>query len=312
MLQAVELARSWRTLPSPTPEAERTVLVARVMVGAFYMVGYAGWATVGAIAGETLAVARESGDPAAIIDALVVGLQIEIMTRDGRQPDDLRAAAREALQLATDLDDPGRLSWVQSALAMIEAREDPAAAEVWMEGATEAARRSGNPSALAGTLQMRGRVASLTDRQLEAQRWFRGAQAQYEAMGDTRFAMSAQSELAHALRRSGAIDEAEAEYRQSILGWQRTGNRGAVANQLESLAFTAQARGDGPRAARLFGAAEALRESAGDPMTDIERVEYEAEVDRLRGLLDLETFSDAWAEGRRLTSEAAVAFAVSG
>jgi len=311
MRQAVELARSWRTLPSPTPEADRTVLVARVLVGAFYMVGYAGWAAVGSIAGEALSVARESGDSAAIFDALVLGVQIEIMTGGGRRPDDLRTAAREALQLATDLDDPWRLAWVQSALAMIEAREDPAAAEGWMEGATEAARRSGNPSALAGTLQMRGRVASRADKQLDAQRWFREAQAEYEAMGDIRFAFSAQSELAHALRRSGAIDDADAEYRRSILGWQRNGNRGAVANQLESLAFTARARGEGPRAVRLLGAAEVLREATGNPMTDVERVEYEAEVNRLRGLLDPATFSDAWAEGRRMTSEAAVAFAVS-
>jgi hypothetical protein len=56
------------------------------------------------------------------------------------------------------------------------------------------------------------------------------------------------SELGHALRRDGRLDEAEAVYRQSIHGWQRTGNRGAVANQVESFALVALARGDGVRA----------------------------------------------------------------
>jgi hypothetical protein len=123
--------------------------------------------------------------------------------------------------------------------------------------------------------------------------------------------MSSRSELAHSLRRAGALDEADAEYRQTIVGWQRTGNRGAVANQLESLAFTAIARGAGTKAAQLFGAAEALREGSGDPMTVDERREYEAEVDRLRGLLDAAALGDAWAEGRSLTAVEAVALAVS-
>ena len=47
-------------------------------------------------------------------------------------------------------------------------------------------------------------------------------------------------------------------------------------------------------------------------MTAMERVEYDAEVERLRGRLDAAAFADAWAEGRRLTTDDAVALAVSG
>lgn len=312
MREALEVLRQWRSTPSPMPEAERTLLGARVMVAAFNMSGYAGWSAVGAIGDETIAVARASGDRAAITDALVLSLQTEIMTRGGQQTDGLRAAGMEALQLATDLDDPLRQSTVLTGLAMIDAQADPDAAEAWIERAFAAAERSGNPAAIASTFQMRGRAASRAGRDVEAQRWFREAAERYAALGDIRFTMSSQSELAHALRRSGATDEADAQYRQTIVGWQRTGNRGAVANQLESLAFTAVLRGGGPRAARLFGAAEALREASGDPMTVDERVEYDAFVDRLRGLLDAADLGEAWAEGRSLTAVDAVALAVSG
>ena len=193
------------------------------------------------------------------------------MLGSGRNPAELRADGVEALQLATDLDDPVRLSIVLTGLAMLDARDDPDAAEVWLERATAAADRSGNPAAIAGSLQMRGRVASRAGRHVEAQGWFRLAALGYATIADDRFAMSSRSELAHSLRRAGAVDEADAEYRQTIVGWQRTGNRGAVANQLESLAFTAIAKGSGTRAAELFGAAEALREASGDPMTVDER-----------------------------------------
>ena len=84
-----------------------------------------------------------------------------------------------------------------------------------------------------------------------------------------------------------------------------------MANQLESLAFIAIARGAGTRAAHLLGAAEVLREVSGDPMTVDERAEYDAEVERLRALLDAAALRDAWAEGRGLTAADAVALAVS-
>ena len=312
MVQAIDVVRRWRSLPSPMPEAERTVLHARVMVAAFNMTGYAGWAAVGHIGDETLAVARASGDRAAIVDALVAHLQLEVLTRGERPTEELRATGLEALRLAAELDDAGREAAVATGLAMIEARADHDAADVWIERAAAAADRTGNPAAIASILQMRGRVASRAGRHVEAQRWFREAAAGYAAIGDTRFTFSSQSELAHSLRRAGAIDEADAEYRQTILGWQRTGNRGAVANQLESLAFTAAAKDDGTRAARLLGAAEALREASGDPMTALERVEYEAEIERLRGLLDPDALAAAWADGRGMTAAAAVDFAVAG
>lgn len=121
-----------------------------------------------------------------------------------------------------------------------------------------------------------------------------------------------QSELAHALRRAGQTDPAVVEYRQTIRGWQQSGNRGAVANQLESFGFLARARGDGVRAARLFGAAEAIREVAEAPMTALEGEEYGAEISRLREELDVGTLASAWTEGRQMGADEAVAFALSG
>ena len=195
---------------------------------------------------------------------------------------------------------------------MIEAAHDPAAAEDWLQQASEAAQRSGNPQEIAYLAQIRGRLASIAGRNDDAQRLFRESQARFEAIDDRRFALSAQSEVGHSLRRDGALDGAEAEYRQSIRGWQRSGNRGAVANQLESFAFLALARGQDVRAARLFGAAEALREVAGAEMTSMERIEYDAEISRLRVMMDESAFGSAWAAGRLLTADEAVALALTG
>ena len=133
----------------------------------------------------------------------------------------------------------------------------------------------------------------------------------YREIGDWREVLSSRSDLAHAIRRHGSIDEAEAEYRQTIPDWRRLGNRGAIANQLESFAYIALARQNGVRAARLLGAAEALREAAASPILGIERPEYDEKVARLRAELDEAALRSAWAEGREMKADEAVAFALS-
>ena len=310
MRRAVELAQQWQTEPSAVPDSERRVLEARLVVSLRLLMWNRGVPSAGTVAERAVAIARASGDPGVLIDAIATDLQIQLVTQAGPLTDAQRDSIPEALDLATRLGDPYRLSLVQAGMGLLEARTDTVAAEGWLEKATESARRSGNPWSVGAALQMRGRVAAQVDRLTDAQRFFEEAQALFEQAGDWRFALSAQSERGHALRRSGAIEEAEAEYRKSIRGWQRSGNRGAVANQLESFGFTAITKGDGGRAARLLGAAEALREQSGDAMSPRERVEYEAEVGLLRGLLAPAIFDVAWVEGRTMTADAAVALAV--
>ena len=67
-------------------------------------------------------------------------------------------------------------------------------------------------------------------------------------------------------------------------------------------------RGNGLRAARLLGAAEALREIAGAAMSGFEREEYDSAVGQLRQELDRGALGSAWAEGGGMSADAAVAF----
>jgi tetratricopeptide (TPR) repeat protein len=118
------------------------------------------------------------------------------------------------------------------------------------------------------------------------------------------------SELAHALRRAGRVDEALPAYRVSIRKWLDLGRRPAIANQLESFAFIARASGQPERAAQLLGAAEAIREAVHVDMSPWERDEYEREVAALREALPADQLSAEWAAGRALDLDAAVNLAV--
>ena len=128
-------------------------------------------------------------------------------------------------------------------------------------------------------------------------------------MGDRLFALSARTELGNALRLGGELDEAEALYQETIRAWRYVGNLGAVANQLQCIGYIAIARGDAIRGATLLGAAEALREHAQAPMPTNEREEYRTPVDELRAMIDAGALDAAWAAGRRLDPDEAIALA---
>jgi predicted ATPase/class 3 adenylate cyclase len=117
------------------------------------------------------------------------------------------------------------------------------------------------------------------------------------------------SELGHIARTTGDIAQAKRIYRETLPRFQDLGNRPAIAHQLECFAFIAIVE-EPQRAAKLFGAAEALRERIDAPMTDPERIEYDQSVARLRSMLHGAEVNALWAEGRALTMEQAIEYAL--
>ena len=118
------------------------------------------------------------------------------------------------------------------------------------------------------------------------------------------------SDLGHTARRSGELSQAKAIYHQTLLYWQDLGSRAAIANQFECFAFIAVAEEDPQRAAKLLGAAEAWRDKIQAAMTDQERVEYDQSMAQLRAMPAETEFNVLWAEGRAMTMEQAIQFAL--
>jgi len=69
-------------------------------------------------------------------------------------------------------------------------------------------------------------------------------------------------------------------------------------------------RGQGERAARLFGAAQALREAMGASLSPSEHTDDERHTAATRAALGEEAFAAAWNEGRSLSLEQAIALAL--
>ena len=132
----------------------------------------------------------------------------------------------------------------------------------------------------------------------------------FKGIGNLNFQMVLKSELGHIERRTGNSTQARLIYQDTLKGWQEMGNRSAIANQLECFGFLAIADEEPQRTIKLFSAAEALREKIESPMNDYERVEYDRSVARLRSMLAEAEFNTIWGEGRSMTMEQAIEYAL--
>jgi hypothetical protein len=76
------------------------------------------------------------------------------------------------------------------------------------------------------------------------------------------------------------------------------------------MAFIAKAIEQPDKATGLLGAAEAMRQIIEIDMTPPEREEYDKEVADLKANMDKKLFASLWVEGRSMTMEQAIAFAL--
>ena len=305
---AVQLLRE---LPIAAPESsrDRAILTSELLSAASFV-----WTSLGergttsrAWAQEALDIAEELGEPRTLIraheaQAISVAFSGQIVGAV--------AAVDEATRLGESIGDWGTLAFMHASLGQAAAWAREGTTDELFTMATEEAMRSGNPAAIAFVGLARGRALGWAGRVDEARPYFLAAYATYAELGDRRLSLAARSDLGHALRRAGVFDEAETIYRETIQGWERFGNRGAIAHQLESFAYLALERGDAPRTAELLAAADGLREASGAGMLAFERAEHDAAQARIETLLDLAVLEAARRRGRQLSAEQAVGRAI--
>jgi len=113
-------------------------------------------------------------------------------------------------------------------------------------------------------------------------------------------------------RSQGDDERAESLHHEALGLFREAQNKLDAVEALESLAGLAALAESLPEAARLFGAAEALRESIGYVRFLVDREAYEADVALVREGLAEEEFRHAWEEGRAMSMDEAIAYASRG
>ncbi|MDQ3930113.1 MAG: tetratricopeptide repeat protein, partial [Chloroflexota bacterium] len=108
----------------------------------------------------------------------------------------------------------------------------------------------------------------------------------------------------------GKIEEAQRLFEESLTQHLAMDNKMGIAETLAGFAAVAARRGEPERAARLFGAVDAMWEAAKMPMWPAERADWERNVAHACAQLDEPTWQRLWQEGRSMSREASVAYAL--
>jgi predicted ATPase/class 3 adenylate cyclase/DNA-binding CsgD family transcriptional regulator len=110
----------------------------------------------------------------------------------------------------------------------------------------------------------------------------------------------------------GEPEQAERDAHDSLACALQTEAYLGISDTLECLATLSAGAGSHREAARLFGAAAAIRERTGIVRFKVWDAGYAASVVGLRNTMDEKDFDAAWAEGAALSTEAAIAYAQRG
>jgi predicted ATPase/DNA-binding SARP family transcriptional activator len=116
--------------------------------------------------------------------------------------------------------------------------------------------------------------------------------------------------VAHLARDLGDHRWATALYQESLRLRREVGDRFALAQSLEDLAVVAGRQGRARRVARLLGAVESQCAAMGASPPVADPTLYDRTVTAARGTLGEETFAAAWAEGRAMSLDQAVEYAL--
>ena len=189
------------------------------------------------------------------------------------------------------------------------AQGDHQQATVFLKESLGLARKASDSNEIAFALWNLGLLAMARADYAQAQKLFEESEVLYREIKLS--GESTELLIGNAVLHKGDTWLAESIYKEALALYWEWGHARCIAEGLESLAHVAAVCEQPERAARLLGAAEALRESRGGAMYPFWRLEYERCLEALRPQLDQATWAARWAEGRAMPLKDAVAVALS-
>ncbi len=172
-------------------------------------------------------------------------------------------------------------------------------------------RKIGDVAGIAWTLNYQGDLAREGNDLTAARSFYEQSLAAFSLSRDGWGIASALSDLAGLSWDQGDNDEARRLYGESIQMFQNLGHKRGIARVLECLAANAAAQSNAVQSLHFAGAAAALRERLGTPLTPAEQHKLEKILEFARRTLGNAAGLTAWMEGWALPVEQAIQEALS-
>ena len=283
----------------------RAKLLARAAELAYRQSDYA--ATV-ELAEESLSICREVGDQQGIASVLI---KLGNAATEAGDYETASTFMEEALAIWKELDDKHGTARALISLGWAALRPgDYPLAKARLEEALVLSRELGDTRSIGFELSGLGEVALRLGDYGQATRLLEESLELRRQLGNKWGVGVSLGTLGWVAMRQGDWDRAIARLGESLEVRREIGDQGGSAWCLERLAEVALAQGKPEKAVRLLSTAAALRISLGSVIDPVDQAEYQDRRTALRTELGEERFASAWNEGRALTLEQAIAYAL--
>ena len=189
-------------------------------------------------------------------------------------------------------------------------RGDYAAATTLFEESLSLRRELGDRWGTATSLTNLGRAVHYQGDYPAARLLHQEAFETYRALGTKKGTADALTNLGNVVRDQGDYMVARSLYAESLTLYWELGDKWAITQFLEDLGVLAVAQSEPERALRLAAAAAVLREAISAPRSPSDQTGLERMLEPARQALGEASSALAWAEGRALTLEQAIAYAL--
>jgi predicted ATPase/DNA-binding CsgD family transcriptional regulator len=231
-----------------------------------------------------------------------------------------RSAYEQSLALSQEMQDLDNIAEAFFYLADTAAIQGDAAAALTLYAQARSSaidnlnslRKLGDKWNIARTLNTLGELARVEGDYAAARKFYEESLSIRQKLGDQRGIAVSLINLGFVAYYDGDYQQAAVFFEESLVLFQKHGGKRGVVDCLMGLAGVIASAGQPERAARLLGSMEAAREAIriGSSVSYADRLEYDRYESAVRAQLDETSFTAAWAEGRNMTLEQAIAYAL--
>jgi predicted ATPase len=224
------------------------------------------------------------------------------------EDDSAKTCLEQALVLFKELDQP----W-QQADTLVHlgnaalGRGDLEEADMRLAEAEAVSRDVGDNWLIAFVLNNYGEVARVRGNYPQAEKYYRESETLLRNEGDRGGDLA---RLVHSqgyvAQRQGELKLAEQRFQESLAMFRKFGNKRGIAECLAGIAGLWGEQGNADQGARLLSAAQSLLSASGATWWPADRVEYERNLETIRGALEEEAYQTAWEAGRTMDLEEAI------
>jgi predicted ATPase len=253
---------------------------------------------------ENLEIAQTTGDTRSI------AISLNAMAVNGRDRGDYAASEvlfEASLVFWRELEDGLAVARGLSNLAsIVKLQQDYARSRSLYKESLSIFRELGDTTGVGWALNHQGDVAREQGDSEAARLLYEQSLVTFRELNDRWGIAGSLADLGNLAREQGDYRGADSLYRESIGVFQALEHKRGIARLLESFACSAAGQSEPERSLRLAGAAAALRQSIGVPLTAAEQVKLEKGLEPARRALTTSTGRTAWLEGWVMPVEKAV------